>query len=123
MAARFDEVVHAPHRLRICTLLSRGRSVEFGVIRDVLGVADSVTSKQLKILVDAGYVTLSKPTGTGRRPRTWASLTPQGRAAFQGHLAALRELVAAAGPDAEEDPEPDEEATAGPGVPAVTLGS
>ncbi len=32
----------------------------------------------------------------GRRPRTWISITPQGRAALAAEIAALREIVAAA---------------------------
>lgn len=93
---RFDEIVHAPHRLRICALLATTTSAEFGVVRDSLGVADSVTSKHLKVLADAGYVRLSKPTGTGGRAKTWISLTTAGRRAFTAHLAALQQMAAAA---------------------------
>lgn len=96
-AAAFDEVVHAPNRLRICALLAAAGQVEFGTIRDSLGVADSVTSKQLKILADAGYVTISKPTGKGR-VKTWVTLTGAGRQAFAGHLQALQEMAVAVTP-------------------------
>lgn len=91
MTARFDEVVHAPNRLRICAFLDASSSTEFGVLRDLLGVADSVLSKHLKVLQDAGYLTVSKPTGRGR-VRTWVRLTPEGRHAYAGHVAALKEL-------------------------------
>ncbi|OYO06348.1 transcriptional regulator [Enemella evansiae] len=90
----FDEVIHAPHRLRITARLAQVDSMEFGALRDDLQVADSVLSKQLKVLTDAGYVTLDKPTGKGR-VKTWARLTPAGRRAFEGHVAALQELVSA----------------------------
>ena len=96
-AAAFDEVVHAPNRLRICALLAAAGQVEFGTIRDSLGVADSVTSKQLKILADAGYVTISKPTGKGR-VKTWVTLTAAGRQAFAGHLQALQDMAVAVPP-------------------------
>jgi len=96
-AAEFDEVVHAPNRLRICALLAAAGQVEFGTIRVSLGVAVSVTSKQLKILADAGYVTISKPTGKGR-VKTWVTLTAAGRKAFAGHLQALQEMAAAVPP-------------------------
>jgi DNA-binding MarR family transcriptional regulator len=92
---RFDETIHAPLRLKICALLDRSSTVEFSVIRDILEVADSVTSKHLKALTEAGYVSLSKPTGMGGRVKTWASLTPSGRAAFKAHVAALQQIVAA----------------------------
>jgi DNA-binding MarR family transcriptional regulator len=84
-------------RLRICGLLATATSAEFGTIRDALGVADSVTSKQLKILADAGYVTISKPTGKGR-VKTWVTLTSAGRTAYAGHLQVLQEMAAAVSP-------------------------
>lgn len=95
-AAHFDEVIHAPHRLRICALLAPVESMEFGSVRDELGVADSVLSKQFKVLADAGFATASKAPGETGRARTWLTLTRDGRKAFASHLAALRELAAAA---------------------------
>ena len=65
------------------------------MLREELAVADSVLSKQLKVLVEAGYATLDKPA-TGRRIRTWVRLTDAGRHALRGHLAALDELARAA---------------------------
>lgn len=94
MTDQFDEVVHAPNRLRICALLAASSSTEFAVVRDILGVADSVLSKHLKVLQDAGYLTISKPTGRGR-VKTWLSLTPEGRTAYAGHVRALKNLLEA----------------------------
>ncbi|MEU5155913.1 transcriptional regulator [Glycomyces sp. NPDC021274] len=90
---RFDEIVHAPNRLRICSMLSATDEVEFAALRESLGVSDSVLSKQLKALEDAGYVTVKKSPMDGRT-RTWAALTPAGKAAFNGHVAELRRLAA-----------------------------
>jgi DNA-binding MarR family transcriptional regulator len=92
VTAEFDEVVHAPNRLKICAFLDATSSAEFSAVRDMLGAADSVVSKHVKVLQEAGYVDVSKPTGKGR-VRTWLSLTPAGRRAYRGHVAALRELV------------------------------
>lgn len=92
----FDEEIHAPLRLRICAILAAAKTVEFSAIRDRLGVADSVASKHLSRLEDAGYVHMEK-LSTGGRPRTWVSLTPVGRTAFEGHIAALRQIAAGAG--------------------------
>ncbi|MFV0429624.1 MAG: transcriptional regulator [Arachnia sp.] len=95
MKAEFNELIHAPHRLRICAMLWAADAVEFATLREHLGVADSVLSKNLKALVDAGYVALDKQTSRGRS-RTWARLLVPGRTAWQGHLAALQEMVAVA---------------------------
>ena len=92
MTGQFDEVVHAPHRLRICAFLDATSSTEFSVLRDLLGVADSVLSKHLKVLQEAGYLTITKPTGRGR-VKTWVRLTAEGRRAYAGHTAALRSLL------------------------------
>lgn len=94
--ARFDEIIHAPLRLRICAMLAEADTVEFAILRDHLEVADSVLSKHLKTLVEAGYVRLDKPTGRGGKMRTWAKLTRPGRKALDGHLSALRDMVKAA---------------------------
>ena len=91
----FDEIIHAPNRLRTCAVLATVADAEFATLRDTLGVADSVMSKHLKVLQDAGYVTLTKPTGSGR-VRTWVSLTPAGRKAFRGHVAELQRMAAIA---------------------------
>lgn len=93
MKARLNEVIHASNRLQICAFLSSVGQAEFGAIRDMLGVADSVTSKQLKVLEQAGYLTLSKPTGKGR-VKTWVELTPAGARAYAEHVAALKVLIA-----------------------------
>lgn len=110
--AHFDEIIHAPHRLRICALLAPVESMEFGTVRDELGVADSVLSKQFKVLADAGYASTSKARRDTGRARTWLALTRDGRRAFSAHLAALRELAVAA----EGEPEPAPASVAGAGV-------
>lgn len=92
MTGQFDELVHAPNRLRICAFLDAASTVEFSALRDLLGVADSVLSKHLKVLQDAGYVTITKPTGRGR-VKTWLSLTAEGRRAYAGHVRALKALL------------------------------
>ncbi|HEX2771374.1 MAG TPA: transcriptional regulator [Micromonosporaceae bacterium] len=91
MTEQLDEIVHAPHRLRICAFLDATSSAQFSALRELLGVADSVLSKHLKVLQDAGYLTMTKPTGQGR-VKTWVSLTPAGKQAYAGHVASLKRL-------------------------------
>ena len=90
--AQFDPVIHPPHRLRICATLEPWEEYEFGGLRDVVGVSDSVLSKQLALLQSARYVLLRRGTQAGRQ-RVWVRLTDLGREAFAGHVAALREIV------------------------------
>ena len=56
MSAELDPVIHPVHRLQICALLANADEMEFALLRDELGVSDSVLSKQLKYLDDAGYL-------------------------------------------------------------------
>lgn len=93
-ASHFDEIVHAPQRLRILAMIDAvAGDLEFAVLRDALDVADSVLSKHLKVLSEAGYVTVRKVATIGR-PRTWIGLTALGAEAYRAHVAALRELFA-----------------------------
>jgi DNA-binding MarR family transcriptional regulator len=91
-AARFDETVHAPNRLQICAILSAVTSADFATVREALGVADSVLSKHVRVLHEAGYVDVHK-SACASRVRTSLSLTAAGRAAYDGHLAALQAIV------------------------------
>ena len=87
-----DSIIHAPGRLQICGLLASAREADFVTLRDILGVSDSVMSKHIKLLEEAGYVTIRKATHNSRQ-KTWASLTASGRKAFTAHVAELTRLA------------------------------
>jgi DNA-binding MarR family transcriptional regulator len=91
----FDPVIHAPARLQIMAVLAGVHDAEFAMLRETADVSDSVLSKHLAALSEAGYVKLRKAAQDGRQ-RTWASLTRAGRTAFAGHVAALKALAAMA---------------------------
>jgi len=102
MKYAFNEVIHAPNRLAICAMLSSVEALEFGVIRDELGVSDSVASKHLKALAEAGYVGFeSKTDNVSKRPRSWVELTDAGRDAFSDYVARMKRLIAGESPNAE----------------------
>jgi DNA-binding MarR family transcriptional regulator len=87
-----DPVIHAPLRLHICALLSAADEAKFALVREETGVSESVLSKHVKQLEEAGYVKVRKATLASRQ-RTWLGLTAAGRAAFAAHMAALTRLV------------------------------
>lgn len=94
--ARFDDVIHAPVRLRICGLLRPVEHLDFAVLRDTLAVSDATLSKHLKTLVTAGYVSSGKAASAGRgdaRQLTWLTLTAAGRSAFDAHVRALQQIA------------------------------
>lgn len=86
-------VLHPPTRLQIAALLAKVSEMEFAKLRELTKVSDSVLSKHLAALSEAGYVRLRKAAEGGRQ-RTWASLTAAGKRALKQHVAALRALVA-----------------------------
>lgn len=88
----FDAVLHPPARLQIAAVLAQAQQAEFALLKQITGASDSVMSKHLSALAEAGYVTLGKAVADGRQ-RTWASLTSNGRKAFRRHVAALETLA------------------------------
>jgi len=91
-ALAFDPVIHPPARLQIMAVLATVQDAEFAMLRKTADISDSVLSKHLSALSEAGYVRLRKAAQDGRQ-RTWASITRPGRAAFRGHVAALQMLA------------------------------
>jgi DNA-binding MarR family transcriptional regulator len=91
--AGFDELIHAPTRLEIVSLLAAAQWADFQYIRDELGLSDSALSKQLSTLESAGYIEIHRRF-VGKRPRTSASLSTAGRQAFERHVAALQQILA-----------------------------
>jgi DNA-binding MarR family transcriptional regulator len=87
-----DANLTAPARLRLMASVSAVSEAEFATLRDHLDVSDSVLSKHLSALEDAGYVSRRKGVHHGRRT-TWVALTSAGRTALRRHVAALRSLI------------------------------
>jgi DNA-binding MarR family transcriptional regulator len=90
--AKLDPLIHAPARLQVVTALSAVSEAEFATLRAVVGVSDSVLSKHVSALADAGYVRSRKGVRAGRRT-TWIGLTSAGREALRQHVAVLRRLI------------------------------
>ena len=89
----FDETIHAPVRLRICGLLRHVEEIDYAVLRDTLATSDATLSKHLKVLLDAGYVSMTKnpsQTRSDSRRLTWIKQTRAGRNAFDAHMDELR---------------------------------
>ncbi len=92
--AGLDPVIHAPVRLQICAILSATDEAEFALVREETEVSESVLSKHVKQLEEAGYVKVRKAVMASRQ-RTWLSLTASGNGAFKRHLRTLTRLASA----------------------------
>ncbi len=94
----FDEVIHEPHRLRICAFLVPAAGRDFGEVRDEVGLSDSALSKHLKTLSSEGYTRLDRGVRDGRQVTT-VVLTAAGREALCGHVAELQRMARIVGSD------------------------
>ncbi|WP_181270655.1 transcriptional regulator [Brevibacterium sediminis] len=95
----FDEVIHSPIRLQVCAVLAASADpVRFSEVQTALGITDSHLSKNVRVLLDAGYVdqsSRSAQAGARSRSVTMLALTGEGRAAYRGHAAWLEHLTRA----------------------------
>jgi DNA-binding MarR family transcriptional regulator len=87
-----DEVVHQRVRLGLLTILNEARRVEFRYLQESMALTAGNLSQHIRVLEEAGLVRVTKGVD-GRRPRTWVSLTHNGRTALQVEVASLKALV------------------------------
>jgi DNA-binding MarR family transcriptional regulator len=90
--AGFEDIVHQPNRLGILVVLHEAGRADFTYLKGVLGLTDGNLGRHLDALEQAGLVLLTKGF-EGRRPRTWAQLSPAGRKALKAELKAMRSLL------------------------------
>lgn len=90
---RLDDTVHQRVRLGILAVLGEAKRADFGYLKDALDLSDGNLSRHLRVLEAAALVKIEKEF-EGRRPRTWISVTRQGREALAAELRALHELIA-----------------------------
>ena len=74
MMGAIEPLFQPPARLQIMAALAACDEAEFAILRDIVEVSDSVLSKHLSTLVDAGHLKLKKAKMGGRQ-RTWARIT------------------------------------------------
>jgi len=93
--AELNETIHQPVRLRIMAsliTLEPGNEVDFTYLRELLDVTDGNLGAHLRKLEEAGYIAINK-TFVERKPRTFVSVTPEGRRVFQEHVTALESIL------------------------------
>jgi DNA-binding MarR family transcriptional regulator len=92
--AEIDQIIHVPARLRIMSALialpSRTQ-LDFRTLGNTLNLTDGNLGAHLQTLEEACYIKVEK-SFVDRKPRTHVSITTKGRARFEEHVAALREI-------------------------------
>jgi len=89
---QLSELLAHPVRFSLMAALSTVDEADFSTLRDYLQVSDSALSKRASQLEDAGLVRARKGF-VGKRPRTWLSLTGEGRRVWASHLAAIKTIA------------------------------
>jgi DNA-binding MarR family transcriptional regulator len=92
---QLDPTIHQPARLQImsalCQLSDKER-VDFSTMKDLIGLTDGNLGAHLATLESKGYIALTKEFVV-RKPKTFISVTPEGRSACNSHVAALRTIL------------------------------
>jgi DNA-binding MarR family transcriptional regulator len=87
-----DDVIHQKNRLGILAVLAEADYVEFGYLKEVLGLTDGNLSRHLSVLEEQALVAIKK-SFEGRKPKTVVMATRRGRKALTEHLRAMQELI------------------------------
>jgi len=98
-----DRVIHEKARLGVLTsLISHPDGLAFADVKQLCGLTDGNLSRHLKVLQEAGLVSIRK--GYERnRPHTTCQLTDAGRQRFGDYLSVLEQVVRDAAKAAEKD--------------------
>ena len=87
-----DQVVHAPVRLAILSMLAGADEAEFTYLRDKIGTTNGNLSAHLSKLEAAGYVAINKRF-VGKKPQTRCRATDAGRTALAAYVRTLKQLL------------------------------
>jgi len=88
---RLDRTIHEPARLAILMTLLGVEEADFPFLVRITGLTRGNLSVHLSRLEQAGYVEIQK-TFVGKKPRTVARLTEQGRERLETYLHTLQRL-------------------------------
>jgi len=90
-----NETIHQTARLRVMAVLvtlDPTAEVEFTYLRGLLDLTDGNLGAHLRKLEEAGFITMNK-TFVDRKPRTFVSVTNEGRIVFKEHVEALQAIL------------------------------
>ncbi len=89
-----DDTIHAKARLGIMSVLLTEQSASFTFLKSALGLTDGNLGNHVRILEEAGYITVQKAFAE-RKPRTTCQATEAGRKAFLEYMETLQLLFEA----------------------------
>lgn len=93
--AELDKTIHQPVRLRIMaalTALAEGEELAFRQLTKTFQLTDGNLGAHIQTLEKAGYVSINK-SFINRKPCTHISATHLGKARFESHVEALKQIL------------------------------
>ncbi|HUW66034.1 MAG TPA: transcriptional regulator [Spirochaetia bacterium] len=97
LLSQVDDTIHAKARLGIMAILAVEERADFARFKRALGLSDGNLGSHLRILEEAGYVSMEKGF-VGRRPHTTWTITDLGGRMYRQYLEALERLLRGAAP-------------------------
>lgn len=79
-------------RLGIMSALMVNDYVDFNALKELLELTDGNLASHTRALEQLAYVRVEK-SFQGRKPNTRYAVTPEGRLAFEQHIAALEKII------------------------------
>jgi len=87
-----NQLIHAPIRLGIMTVLSQLEISDFNFLKKTLDTSDGNLSTHLTKLETAGYINITK-SFRDKLPHTAYSLTPMGKEELAKYLSQMRNIL------------------------------
>ena len=79
-------------RLGIMSALMVNDFVDFNALKELLELTDGNLASHMRALEQLAYVRVEK-SFQGRKPNTRYAITPEGRLAFEQHIAVLEQII------------------------------
>ncbi len=92
MFKELDPLLHSQLRLAVMSLLIGVEEADFVFLKEKTGATAGNLSVQIDKLSEAGYIRVEK-TFAGKMPRTLCRITPEGIAAFDAYVKALKSYL------------------------------
>jgi len=87
-----DQILNAPVRLAVVSILMKVEKADFVYLKDRTQTTQGNLSHQIKKLKEAGYVRVKK-SFQNNYPKTELSLTPKGKDAFEKYVEQMKKFL------------------------------
>lgn len=89
---KLDEIIHQPVRTRIIAFLINSKGSDYVTLKIALGLSDGHMSTHMKVLVNSGYVNMTKAF-VANKPKTTYEITDKGKKQFKQYLENLKTII------------------------------